>query len=39
MFDLIVEAEDVSDEQKARIFKKMGEADKVTFFFKLKLCF
>ncbi|KAH9621244.1 hypothetical protein KSS87_003908 [Heliosperma pusillum] len=28
LFDLIVGAEDVSDEQKARVFKKMGEADK-----------
>lgn len=31
MFDLIVGLDDVSDEQKARIFKKMGEADKVNF--------
>lgn len=37
MFDLVVEAEDVSDEQKARIFKKLGEADKVTLLFKLKI--
>lgn len=29
LFDLIVEAEDISDEQKARICKKLGEADKV----------
>ncbi|KAL8146187.1 replication factor C subunit 2 [Apium graveolens] len=28
LFDLIVGLDDVSDEQKARIFKKMGEADK-----------
>ena len=29
LFDLIVEADDISDEQKARICKKLGEADKV----------
>ncbi|CAO2813080.1 unnamed protein product [Amaranthus hypochondriacus] len=28
LFDIIVEANDLSDEQKARIFKKLGEADK-----------
>ncbi|KAJ8450308.1 hypothetical protein Cgig2_004765 [Carnegiea gigantea] len=28
LFDLIVEADDISDEQKARICKKLGEADK-----------
>lgn len=31
LFDLIVGLDDVSDEQKARIFKRMGEADKVIF--------
>ncbi|GAB4845108.1 hypothetical protein Ancab_038513 [Ancistrocladus abbreviatus] len=29
LFDVIVEANDISDEQKARICKKLGEADKV----------
>lgn len=29
LFDMVVESEDVSDEQKARICKKFGEADKV----------
>ncbi|CDP10965.1 unnamed protein product [Coffea canephora] len=28
LFDLVVEADDMSDEQKARICKKLGEADK-----------
>ncbi|XP_027092521.1 replication factor C subunit 2 isoform X2 [Coffea arabica] len=28
LFDLVVEADDISDEQKARICKKLGEADK-----------
>lgn len=30
LFDVIVEADDLSDEQKARICRKLGEADKVT---------
>ncbi|KAK3013089.1 hypothetical protein RJ639_008150, partial [Escallonia herrerae] len=30
LFDIVVEADDISDEQKARICKKLGEADKVT---------
>ncbi|XP_027149062.1 replication factor C subunit 2 isoform X2 [Coffea eugenioides] len=29
LFDLVVEADDISDEQKARICKKLGEADKM----------
>jgi hypothetical protein len=28
---VVVEADDISDEQKARICKKLGEADKVTY--------
>ncbi|KAK3003865.1 hypothetical protein RJ639_019588 [Escallonia herrerae] len=28
LFDMVVEADDISDEQKARICKKLGEADK-----------
>ncbi|KNA05205.1 hypothetical protein SOVF_192210 [Spinacia oleracea] len=28
LFDIIVEADDLSDEQKARVFKKLGETDK-----------
>ncbi|GKD05232.1 replication factor C subunit 2 [Tanacetum coccineum] len=28
LFDMVVESEDVTDEQKARIFKKLGESDK-----------
>ncbi|KAK2969432.1 hypothetical protein RJ640_011802, partial [Escallonia rubra] len=28
LFDIVVEADDISDEQKARICKKLGEADK-----------
>ncbi len=28
---MVVEADDISDEQKARICKKLGEADKVTY--------
>nr|GFA47118.1 replication factor C subunit 2 [Tanacetum cinerariifolium] len=28
LFDMVVESEDVTDEQKARIFKKLGEPDK-----------
>ena len=30
LFEMVVEAADVSDEQKSRICKKLGEADKVT---------
>nr|GFC64226.1 replication factor C subunit 2 [Tanacetum cinerariifolium] len=30
IFDMVVESEDVTDEQKARIFKKLGEPDKVS---------
>jgi len=30
LFEAIVEENDISDEQKARISKKLGEADKVT---------
>jgi replication factor C subunit 2/4 len=29
LFEAIVEENDISDEQKARISKKLGEADKV----------
>lgn len=32
LFDMVVEADDISDEQKARICKKLGETDKVSFF-------
>jgi len=31
LFEAIVEENDISDEQKARISKKLGEADKVTY--------
>ena len=30
LFEMVVEADGVSDEQKSRIFKKLGEADKVS---------
>lgn len=29
---MVVEADDIADEQKARICKKLGETDKVGFF-------
>nr|GEW63044.1 hypothetical protein [Tanacetum cinerariifolium] len=29
LFDMVVESKDMTDEQKARIFKKLGESDKV----------
>jgi hypothetical protein len=32
VLEVIVEADDISDEQKARICKKLAEADKVTHF-------
>lgn len=30
LFEMIVESEDISDEKKARICKRLGEADKVS---------